>query len=120
MKRIKPNFIRRDKRGIFVEVCRGNQWKQLNFFTIKKGFVRGGHYHKRTKELFYVIGGRCILKILNIKNQKREEFIVKENDAFVINPYKTHYLKALVDTEIVVLLSLPHSKAMPDMHEPQE
>lgn len=117
MKRLKANFEHLDKRGVFLEVYRGKGWKELNFFSLKRGFSRGGHYHKKTLELFFVIEGKCLVKIVNIKNPKLRRFIAREKDIFLVEPYETHYLKALQDTKMIALLSVPHNKNKPDVYE---
>ena len=59
MRKLKTSYEFSDNRGEFIEVWRGNQWKEMNFFTAIKGSVRGSHYHKETTELFFVAAGRC-------------------------------------------------------------
>lgn len=79
--------------------------------------MRGGHYHKKTSELFFVIEGRCAVKNINIKNHKEKKFILKEKDIFILKPYEVHYLKAVKDTKMIALLSIPHKKEKPDIYE---
>lgn len=116
-KKLNINFKHRDKRGVFIEIAKGNQWKQVNFFSIKKGHLRGGHYHKRTAELFFVIEGKCALKTVNIKNKAEQKIILRERDVVILRPYEAHYLKAIKDTKMIALLSIPHRKDRPDIYE---
>lgn len=117
MKRLKSNFEHKDTRGVLIEVIRGNCWKQMNFYTIKKGFLRGGHYHKRTRELFFITDGKCLVKVFNVKTKKEKRFIAKEMDLFIVEPFEAHYLKALRDLKMITLLSILHNKTKPDIYE---
>lgn len=120
MKRLKANFKYFDERGSLIEVCKGREWRQMNFFDLKKGFSRGGHYHRKTQELFFVIEGKCQIRIVNVKNGKEIKFIAKEKEIFLIEPYEAHYLKAVRDTKIIALLTASHNKNKPDIHEPTD
>ena len=68
----KPNFEFEDSRGIFKEIIRGDEWKELNYAIRYKGVNSGNHYHKKTKELFYVIDGECSVLIKNVKDGKEK------------------------------------------------
>lgn len=117
LKKLKVNFTHRDKRGVFIEIAKGKRWKQVNFFSIKKGHLRGGHYHKKTRELFFVIDGKCALKTVNIKNKAEKNIILRQRNVVVIRPYEAHYLKAIKDTKMLALLSVAHRKDRPDIYE---
>ena len=118
MKRPKINFEYSDKRGKLIEICRDMRWSQMNLLTVKKGFSRGGHYHKRNLELFFMIEGKCAIKIVNLRNRKVSRFIAKEKDVFIVEPYQTHYLKGLKDSKMAVLLKDSHDPDRPDIYEP--
>lgn len=118
MRRLKAYFKHSDNRGTLIEICRERAWRQLNFFTLKRGSWRGGHYHKRTRELFFIVEGRCRIEIINIKTGKKNQFITKEKDIFLVEPYELHRLTAMKDIKVVACLTIPHSKNRPDIYEP--
>lgn len=117
MEKLKTNFKFIDKRGIFIEVWRSKQWKQMNYFFCKKGQVRGCHYHKKTKELFFVVDGICEVSIINVKTHKKKKFLAKAQDMFTIEPYETHFLKAKSDYRIVAFLDTFYNSKKPDIYE---
>ena len=84
--------------------------------SLKKGFARGGHYHKKTRELFFIVEGGCAVKVVNVKNGKTKNITAKAKDIFVIDPYEAHYIKALKDAKMITLLSHPHNSNRPDIH----
>lgn len=103
-----------------MEVWRGNTWKEMNYFSCKKGCTRGGHYHKKTKELFFIIQGLCEVRIINIKTNKKVKFMAKEKDIFIVEPFEAHYIKAARDSKIVTNLDKPHNAEKPDKYEYKE
>jgi dTDP-4-dehydrorhamnose 3,5-epimerase-like enzyme len=46
-----------EDRGEFAQVSAGEAIRHLACFEIRKGFSRGGHYHSRKEEVFYVVDG---------------------------------------------------------------
>jgi len=117
MKHIKPNFRFDDERGFLIEIIKGDAWKQLSHSSTRKGTTRGGHYHKITKEFFYVIKGSAEVKIKNAKTGKEETFIAKKGDCFVVEPYDIHWLTAIEDAEWVVLLSKEYDENDKDIYK---
>ena len=117
MKKLKANFEFSDERGEFLEVWRGDQWKEINFFTALKGAVRGGHYHKETTELFFVIAGRCEVEIKDLKTGQDKKFIFGFKDIFLVEPYEAHFITAMEDLKVVTLLSKPYDMERPDTYD---
>lgn|SRR3990167_8352298 len=109
MQRLNFEFLRSDKRGALIQVNTG-KWKQLNHLIIRKGQTFGGHYHKHKKELFYCIRGFAHFIVLNHTTNKRNMFSFKKGDCLLIEPYDNHILHALVQTEIIELLSEPYDE----------
>lgn len=118
MKRLEAYFKHSDSRGTLIEICREGTWRQLNFFTLKRGSCRGGHYHKKTLELFFIIEGRCRIEIFDIRTQKRIDFVARQWDIFLVEPYELHRLIAMKSSKVAAYLTIPHSKNRPDIYEP--
>lgn len=108
MKILKPEFERKDKRGRLIQIVTGD-FKQLNFLEIKKGHKFGGHYHKKKREIFYVIKGEIQLETIT---EKGVEIITlfKEGSCFLVEPYDKHIIVAEEDSLLVEVLSEPYSK----------
>jgi len=116
MKKLKPNFEFSDKRGLFIEVWKSNRWRRMNYLFCKKGYTRGAHYHKKSKELFFIIEGACEVNVINLKTNKKNKLKVKAEDIFIIEPYELHYIKALKDSKIIALLDTMHDTSRHDMY----
>lgn len=104
MKRLKPNFEFFDDRGFLLEIWKGSNWKRMNYIFSKKGSLRGGHYHKKTSELFFIAEGLCEVKLFMIRSNKEVKFKVEKNDIFIVEPYEVHYIEALKDSKIIAVL----------------
>ena len=56
---LKTNF--KDNRGIIVDILENENINAITYITIKKGKIRGNHYHKKTYQWNYVISGKMKL-----------------------------------------------------------
>lgn len=115
MLRLGFNFQGQDARGRFIEVWRGDEWRAMNFFTINKGFVRGGHYHKETRELFFIVEGECEIVLRDVRTGEESRFSVGEDDMFIVDPYEMHYITALKESKVIPFLSRQYDQTNPDL-----
>lgn len=101
---IKPIFEHADERGKLVQLCRGG-YEQINVLYNNAGTVRGGHYHKISRETFFVLSGSVhveLQKELQINTEKTlHKFAC--GDFFVIEPLTVHSLFFPEDCVLVVL-----------------
>ena len=113
---IKPNFTFSDERGDFNELCQDG-WKQVNVSSSKKGSFRGGHYHKKSKEAFFIIDGALDLTLEN--DNGVEEYTFKKGAFFVVYPYVSHSFDFKEDTLMVALYDIPvvKSDGTKDIHD---
>ena len=95
-----PDFSCSDDRGFLYQLCRDG-WKQVNVSKTVAGTFRGGHYHKETREAFFIVDGE-ISAVLE-KSDKVERMVFKKGDFFVINPYVLHSFTFNKDTVMVAL-----------------
>lgn len=100
MQAINPEFSFEDDRGKLYQLA-SSGWKQINVIYTKKGVIRGEHYHKTNKEFFFVISGKCILQILDIRTKKTEEKMLLPSDMVIVNPYERHAFLYPEDTILV-------------------
>jgi len=82
MKIIKSYFKSKDQRGEIVGITQKEKIKEINFVESKKGTLRGGHYHKKTRELFFIIDGTIRISIENVKSKKKQRLTVKKRRHF--------------------------------------
>ena len=101
IKILKPDFVFPDERGLLVQICREG-YKQINAVFTKKGAVRGNlHYHKHTKEAFFVLSGH--IRVMAEKNGMSEEREFGAGDMFMIEENVRHTFYYLEDTYLVGL-----------------
>jgi quercetin dioxygenase-like cupin family protein len=84
---LKSNFDHRDERGSLTQLVREG-YAQINVVVSVAGAERGGHYHKKNTEAFYVIGGRFSLTVSKDGIKKTYDF--HTGDMFCIPPYVSH------------------------------
>ena len=82
--------------------------KYLNFE--KKGSKFSMHFHKGKHESWIVIAGSFKLSLINTKNAKIKNKILKKNDIWVNEPFLPHQLEALEDNSIILEVSTKDTK----------
>jgi len=98
-----------DNRGWLAEILREDILKhkiaQIYISYSKKNSIRGGHYHKRKIEWFYVISGKARVFLRKFDETIEETFEISDEDQKVIEipPFVYHRLKVL--TEEMLLLA---------------
>ncbi len=118
MKRIKSYVGHVDKRGTFRGIINKGSWEEANYISTRAGEVRGGHYHKLTDELFYIISGRIDIEICSVEGDEIERFEVAEGDIFLVEPFEVHTFTCLEDSSWINLLSKKFDDKLPDMYLP--
>lgn len=99
-------FEHKDPRGCLVQLIRGG-YSQVNFIESFQNAVRGFHYHKFNKEVFYVISGKIEIDVWKIDESEKadfssyEEHIFQKGDFFGINSYTAHVFIYLTDSAII-------------------
>ena len=92
-------FQNKDKRGNIFGIINRLNWKEINFISSQKGSIRGGHYHKKTVELFFIIEGQIEIKVGKINQEgdiaEEMKYTVKANDIFIIEPFTIHEFKVI-------------------------
>ena len=98
---LSPDFTFTDERGTITQIVHEG-FSQVNAVFTKAGAVRGNfHYHKNTKELFYIIKGKISF---SAKYQdKEEEYTFSDGDMFLVNENVRHSFIYLEDTYLVGL-----------------
>jgi len=97
--------INKDKRGSFLGITNKYTWGEINFIETVKGVTRGNHYHKSTKELFYILSGKIHISIYDLITKKTLEFDALPNNIFIVNPYEVHTFETLENSTWLNMLS---------------
>ena len=68
-----------DNRGSFEELYKSKVWGQISDNVAFPGIVKGGHYHKYKKEIFYTVVGECEIKQRKVGSDEILTDVVKES-----------------------------------------
>lgn len=104
---ITDEFLRQKRliqeRGELVLIEDGREFKHLGYFSLKKGkgFYRGGHFHKRKVEHFYIISGRLRIQLVDLESGERSEVILSAGQCVVIYPQCAHKFIAEEDAQVI-------------------
>jgi hypothetical protein len=101
-----PRFERRDSRGVFREVLSGFPAGTVVCGQMGAGSVMGNHYHRRTR--------RAGVRTVDIETGRPDKFLLSENEGVVLEPGESHAIRFLVDSEFLMLKSLPYDPKDPD------
>lgn len=108
----------KDHRGEFRELLKaskvGFDIKQVSIFTINAGKIRGGHYHKATKEAFMVLDGTVDFRTETPKWYKVVEY--RNHDGFFTTEVGVkHTLYAKYGATVLVVSDREFNPDNPDI-----
>lgn len=110
----------KDLRGSFFGIVNKIQWEEINLIHSYRGSKRGGHFHKKSKELFFILEGKIEIKYKKVisKNKYGElkKLTVKKNDIFIIHENIHHEFKMIEKSTWINALSKKYDKENPDFH----
>ena len=104
---LKTDFEFRDTRGGLSQLVHQG-WQQVNVLYTKAGVKRGGHYHEKTCEAFYVVSGSVTVDLS--RGMESMQCYFRENDFFLIRPNVVHSLSFDEDCILVALYDSPVEK----------
>ena len=76
---ITDKFLRQKRliqdRGELALIEDGKLFQHLGYFSLKagEGYYRGGHYHQKKVEHFYVVSGRIRVRFVDLESGERSE-----------------------------------------------
>jgi dTDP-4-dehydrorhamnose 3,5-epimerase-like enzyme len=108
--------IHADNRGTFHGITNKYTWGEINFIETKGGVERGGHYHKCTKELFYILDGEIEISVRHLVTGEEHQFVAKKDSVFILDPYEIHTFKTLTDAKWINMLSHKLDQDKPDIY----
>jgi mannose-6-phosphate isomerase-like protein (cupin superfamily) len=116
MQKLSPYVKKIDQRGGFLGITQ-ESWAEVNFIETRANEVRGNHYHKETRELFFIISGEIDIVVDDLNSGKHFEFSVTKGDVFVIEPFELHTFKTKTDAQWINMLSKSVDPQNPDFHQ---
>ena len=116
MQKLSPYIARLDERGGFLGITQ-ESWAEINFIETGAKQVRGNHYHKETRELFFIVSGEIEIVIDDLISGKHLEMSVSKGDIFIIEPYEMHTFRTKTEAQWINMLSKPMDPQNPDFHQ---
>ena len=102
--RLNTDFEHADDRGRLVQIIHDG-YKQVNILETKKGVTRGSHYHKKSREAFYVVKG-CVEVSLR-RGEETETIEFGPDDFFAIDTDTFHSMFFREDCLMIQMYSIP-------------
>ncbi len=87
--------------GEFVQISYGEVIRHIAWFTIRKDFWRGMHYHEKKEEFFYVISGKIRAVFIDLDTKEQEEHLLMKGDKLRIEPRCWHIFYGMEDASVV-------------------
>lgn len=97
---LKPDFEFNDERGKLMQLIHGD-CAQVNFVESKPSSLRGGHFHKLNREIFFIIDGEVEVTVM--KDGKKETHRFRSGDMFAINKNVIHYFDYKKASSLIVV-----------------
>ena len=105
MKKLKTKIDYKDHRGIISDIIENENINAVTLLTIKKGKIRGNHYHKKTFQWNYIISGK--MKLITKKNGLKKSITLNKDDVAVTVPFEQHALVGLTNCKVLVFTKGP-------------
>ena len=105
MKKIKLKINFKDNRGKIVDILENENINAITYITIKKGKIRGNHYHKKTYQWNYIISGK--MKLITKKKNLKKSLTLKAGEIAVTTPYEQHALIGVTSCKLLVFTKGP-------------
>jgi dTDP-4-dehydrorhamnose 3,5-epimerase-like enzyme len=109
-----PIFERTDSRGVFREILSGFPAGTVVSGRMGAGAVMGNHYHRKTRVFFYLLSGKAGVRTVDIETGASDRFLLGENQGVLLEPGESHAIRFLVDSDFLMLKSLPYDAQDPD------
>ena len=99
-----------EDRGELVLLSDGEQIRHITFFSINPGpnFYRGGHYHKKKTENFYIVSGKLHIFLADVENLKQDFMEVTAGQKIMIYPMCAHRFQAITPCQVLEYYASPY------------
>ena len=104
---ITKDFLREkrfiEERGELVLLADGDEIRHITFFTLNPGkdFFRGGHFHKKKTEKFYVVSGRLNILIVDVHTKEKDIIEIIAGQRVTIYPFCAHKFQAITESHVI-------------------
>lgn len=90
-----------DEKGEFVQISWREDIGHLAFFELRKGQFRGGHYHERKEEVFYVVSGTIRAVFADPGSGGRETRILEKGMKVRVGTRVGHRFEGVEDSLVI-------------------
>jgi dTDP-4-dehydrorhamnose 3,5-epimerase-like enzyme len=104
---VTDEFVRQKRliqdRGELALIEDGKPFQHLGYFSLKKGkgYYRGGHYHRKKVEHFYVVSGRILVRFVDLDSGERSQVFLEEGQRVTIYPNCAHRFEAAKEAQVI-------------------
>ena len=104
---VTEEFVRQKRliqdRGELALIEDGKSFQHLGYFSLKKGegYYRGGHYHRKKVEHFYVVSGRIRVRFVDLDSGERSQVFLEEGQRVTIYPNCAHRFEAEKEAQVI-------------------
>ena len=104
---VTDEFVRQKRliqdRGELALIEDGKSFQHLGYFSLKKGkgYYRGGHYHRKKVEHFYVVSGRILVRFVDLDSGERSQVFLEEGQRVTIYPNCAHRFEAEQEAQVI-------------------
>lgn len=117
---VKRYMDRSDERGRMVGLVNSGDWREVNYVETRAGRTRGGHYHRETHELVFVLSGEIEVELRSVHDASDVATVsLKSGEGLRVDPFVLHTMRYTRDTVHVSLLDRPFDPDQPDLHLPE-
>ncbi len=118
MQKLLPYTTKSDERGVFLGITQ-DVWAEVNYVKTVAGQIRGNHYHKHTKELFFIISGEMRIFIQDLDGREITTFTCHGGEILIVDPYELHTFHTITESQWINALSSPFDDKNPDIYRPE-
>jgi len=99
-----------EDRGELVLLSDGEEIMHITYFSLNPGigFYRGGHYHKRKIEKFYVVTGQILIHLKDIETLEAQIIEVNPGQRVTIRPMCAHKFEVVSPSQVIEYYSTPY------------
>jgi dTDP-4-dehydrorhamnose 3,5-epimerase-like enzyme len=97
-----------DHRGHFYGITNQGVWKEVNVIHTRASQVRGGHFHRYTTEVIFMLAGKANVILTSCDDLNNStQLILSTGEGIEIPPKTLHDFHYLEDSSHLQLLDLP-------------
>ena len=100
------DFSFSDARGRLTQLVHDG-YRQVNVLYTNQGVIRGGHYHRKCGEAFFVISGSVEVTLKKADGEETETVLFGKDEFFAIQPFTIHSMYFPEDCLMVQMYNIP-------------